>query len=147
MNSFIIEYQIFVRLTIDILILRCGYPCSHAFKIINELSLDMVKVQHRKLYSSHYNDDNTEIGFELKKNQMEYQHYDGMGIPITWEILQKSRKPSDCDDYPYLYEGTIEEDYKFALTVEERKCCVTYSEMSTFKDYRQDNQNKDMLTA
>jgi hypothetical protein len=147
MNSSVIEYQIFVKLTIDILILRYGYPCSHVFKIINELTLDIVKVQHRKLYSSHYNDDNTGIGFELKKIQMEYQHYDGMGVRITWEILQKSRKPSDCNDYPYLHEGTTEEDYRFSLTVEETKCCVTYSEMSTFKDYRQDNQNKDMLTA
>jgi hypothetical protein len=28
----------------------------------------MIKVQHRKLYSSHYNDDDTGIGIELKKN-------------------------------------------------------------------------------
>ena len=78
---------------------------------------------------------------------MEYQHYDGMGVPITWEILKQSRKPSDYNDYPYLYEGTTEEDYRFALTVEERKCCVTYSEMSTFKDYRQDYPNKEMLIS
>jgi hypothetical protein len=38
---------------------------------------------------------------------MEYHHYDGMGVLITWEILEKSRKPSDHDDYPYLYEGTL----------------------------------------
>ena len=55
---------------------------------------------------------------------MEYQHYDGMGVPITWKILQQSRKPSDYDDYPYLYEGTTEEDHTFTLTVEERKCCI-----------------------
>jgi hypothetical protein len=78
---------------------------------------------------------------------MEYQHYDGMGVPITWEILQQSRKPNDYDDYPYLYGGTTEEDYRFALAVEERKCCVTYSEMSTFKDDRQDYPNKEMLTS
>jgi hypothetical protein len=50
----------------------------------------MIKVQHWKLYSSHYNDD-TGIGFEFKKNQTEYQHYDGMGVPITWEILTQTR--------------------------------------------------------
>jgi hypothetical protein len=32
-------------------------------------------------------------------------------------------------------------------SVEERKCCVTFSEMSTFKDDRQDYQNKEMLTS
>jgi hypothetical protein len=110
--------------------------------------LDMIKVQHWKLYSSHYNDDdNTGIDFELKKKQMEYQHYDGMGVPITWEILKQSRNPSDYNDYPYLYEGTTEEDYRFALAVEERKCCVTYSQMSTFKDHTQYYPNKEMLTS
>jgi hypothetical protein len=44
--------------------------------------LDMIKVQHWKLYSSHYNDDDTGIGFDLKKVQMDYQHYEGMGVPI-----------------------------------------------------------------
>jgi hypothetical protein len=78
---------------------------------------------------------------------MEYKHYDGMGVSITWEILKQSRKPSDYDDYPYLYEGTTEEDYRFALAVEERKCCVTYPEMSTFKDNRHDYPNKEMLTS
>jgi hypothetical protein len=39
---------------------------------------------------------------------MEYQHYDRMGVPITWEIFKRSRKPSDNNDFPYLYEGTIE---------------------------------------
>ncbi len=52
-----------------------------------------------------------------------------MGVPITWEIFKQSRKPSDYNDNPYLYEGTTEEDYRFTLSVEERKFCVTYSEM------------------
>ena len=64
-----------------------------------------------------------------------------------WEILQQSRKPSDYNDYPYLYEETTEEDYRFGLTVEERKFCVTYSEMSTFKDNRQDYPNEEVLTS
>jgi hypothetical protein len=81
--------------------------------------------------------------------QVEYQHYDGMGVPITWEKIIQSRKPSDYNDYPYLYEyeRTSEEDYRFALSVEERKCCVTYSEMLIFKDNRQDHPNEEMLTC
>jgi hypothetical protein len=76
---------------------------------------------------------------------MEYQHYDGMGVPITWEILEQSRKPSDYNDYLYLYEGTTEGDYRFTLLVRERKCCVTYFEMSISKDNRQDYPNKELL--
>jgi hypothetical protein len=74
-------------------------------------------------------------------------NYEGMGVPITWEILHQSRKPSDYDVYPYLYKGTTEEDYRFGLTVEDRKFCVTYSEMSTFKDSWQDYPNKEKLTS
>jgi hypothetical protein len=59
MNSFILECQIFDSLTNDISNLRCGCPCSHVLKITNELTLDMIKVQHWKFYSSHYNDDDT----------------------------------------------------------------------------------------
>jgi hypothetical protein len=147
MNSSILECQIFDRLTIDISNLRCGYHCSHVLKITNELMLDMIKVQDWKLYSSHYNDDDIGIGFELKKKEMEYQHYDEMGVLTTWETLKQSRKPSDYSDCPYLYEGATEEGYIFALSVEERICCVTYSEMSTSKDNRQDYPNKELLTS
>jgi len=78
---------------------------------------------------------------------MEYQHYDGMGVPITWEIFKQLRKPSDYDDYPYLYEGTTEEDCSLALLLEEKKCCVTYSELSTSKENRRDYTNKELLTS
>jgi hypothetical protein len=61
MNSSILECQIFDRLTFDISNLRCGHPCSHVLKITNELMLDMIKVHHWKLYSSHYNDNDTGI--------------------------------------------------------------------------------------
>jgi hypothetical protein len=57
-----------------------------------------------------------------------------MGVPIMWEILKQSRKPSDHDDLPYLYEGATEEDYRLAASVEMRKCCVTFSELSTSKE-------------
>ncbi len=100
--------------------------------------LDMIEVQHWKLYALHYNDDDTGIGFELKKIQMEYQSYDGMGVPITWEILEQSRIPSDHNDFPHLYEGKTEEDYRLAVSLEERKCAVTFSELSTSKENRED---------
>jgi hypothetical protein len=63
---------------------------------------------------------------------MEYQHYDGMGVPIIWKILKQSRKPSDYTDYPYLYEGTTEEDYRFALSVEERDLLLLSSFLHIF---------------
>jgi hypothetical protein len=41
---------------------------------------------------------------------------------------------------------TTEEDYRLAISVEERKCCLTYSELSTTKENRQDYPNKELLT-
>jgi hypothetical protein len=47
----------------------------------------MIKVQHWKLYATHYNDDDDTlgIGLELKKVQFQYSNYEGMGIPISKE--------------------------------------------------------------
>jgi hypothetical protein len=93
----------------------------------------MIKVQHWKIYAAHYNDESSGIGMELKRMQSAYQNYGGMGIPISGEILSRSKKPN-CDDvFPYLYEGTTEEDYKLALSVEKSNCCVTFSEFFTSK--------------
>ncbi len=40
----------------------------HMFvKVTHELTLDMIKVQHWKIYSSHYNDESPDIGFEFNK--------------------------------------------------------------------------------
>jgi hypothetical protein len=36
-------------------------------KVTNELTLDMIKVQHWKIYASHYNDESPDIGFEFNK--------------------------------------------------------------------------------
>jgi hypothetical protein len=78
---------------------------------------------------------------------MEYQIYDRMGLPITWETFNKSRKPSDLNEFSYLYEGITEEDYQVAISVEERKCYVTFSEFSTSKEDKKDDTNKDLLTC
>jgi hypothetical protein len=49
----------------------------------------MIKVQHWKLYATHYNyyDDTLGIGLELKKLQFKYSNYEGMGVPVSTEIL------------------------------------------------------------
>jgi hypothetical protein len=60
--------------TDKIFFMRCGYPCAHVLKVTNKLTLEMIKVQHWKLYAAHYNDDDDTlgIGLELKKLQFQY---------------------------------------------------------------------------
>ena len=45
---------------------RCGYPCPHVLKVTNKLTIEMIKVQHWKLYASHYNDDDDTLGIGLE---------------------------------------------------------------------------------
>ncbi len=40
----------------------------------------------------------------VKKMQFQYSHYEGMGVPITWEILNRSQRPSNDDLFPYFYD-------------------------------------------
>jgi hypothetical protein len=105
------------KLTSALSLIRCGYPCSHVVKVTNELQLDMIKVQHWKIYAAHYNNDSSGIGMKMKRIQLAYQHYEGMGVPISGELLSRSRKPNLDGVFPYLYEGTTEEDYNLSLSV------------------------------
>jgi hypothetical protein len=65
---------------------------------------------------------------ELKRIQLAYRHYEGMGVPISGDLLSRSRKPNFDDDFAYLYDGTTKEDYNLALSVERSNCSVTFSE-------------------
>jgi hypothetical protein len=100
----------------------------------------MIKVQHWKIYAEHYNDESSEIGMEWKRMQLAYQNYEGMGVPISGEILSRSRKPIQDDVFPYLCEGTTEEDNNLGLSVEKSNCCVTFSEFFTSKHNKDDDK-------
>jgi hypothetical protein len=79
---------------------------------------------------------------EMKRIQLAYQHYKGMGVPISGELLSRSRKPNLDGVFPYLYEGTTEEDYNLALSVEKSNCCVTFSEFFSSTHHKDDNKIK-----
>jgi hypothetical protein len=100
----------------------------------------MIKVQHWKIYAAHYNDDSSGIGMEMKRIQLAYQHYKGMGVPILEELLSRSRKPNFDGVFPYLYEGTTEEDYNFALSVEKSNRCVAFSEFFSSTHHKDDDK-------
>jgi hypothetical protein len=73
------------KLTSALCSIRCGYPCSQVLKVTNELTLDMIKVQHWKIYAAHYNNESSEIGMELKRMHLACQNYE------VWEY-QYQRK-------------------------------------------------------
>ena len=93
----------------------------------NEITIEMIKVQHWKIYATHYEDMSLGIGLELKKMQFYYQQNECMGVPISWDILQRSRRPSIDDVFPFFYDSnrTTEAEYQRAKMVELMKCSVT----------------------
>jgi hypothetical protein len=63
-----------------------------------------------------------------------------MGVSISGALLSRSKKPNLDGVFPYLYEGTTEEDYNLALSVEKSNCCVTFSELFTSKHNKDDDK-------
>jgi hypothetical protein len=96
----------------------------------------MIKVQHWKLYASHYNDDDDTlgIGLELKKLQFKYSNYEKMGVPVLTGILDSCWIYFSRHKFPCLYDMTRMEDYNSALAIERTGCCVTKIEYETATD-------------
>ena len=79
----------------------------------------MIHVQNWKIYASHYNDDSTDLGFELKQAQLHYKQYgEEMGVPVTDEIVSTTRRQSVDDIFPFLFEGTSIHNYNQAQFIE-----------------------------
>jgi hypothetical protein len=70
-----------------------GLPCEHVLRITDELRHEMIHIQIWKIFTSHYNDDTSELGLELKKAQHDYKMYGE-----KWEyLLQKILLPEQRD--------------------------------------------------
>jgi hypothetical protein len=75
---------------------------------------------------------------ELKRIQLAYRHYESMGVPISGDLLSRSKKPNFDGVFPYLYDGTTKEDYNLALSAETSNCSVTLSKFFSSK-HNKDN--------
>ena len=89
----------------------------------------MIHVQNWKIYASHYNDDSTDLGLEVKKAQLHYKQYgEQMGVPVTEDIVCRAKRPSVDDIFLYLFDGTSLEDYHQAQFIEQNYNCITFRE-------------------
>jgi len=89
----------------------------------------MIHVQNWKIFASHYNDDSTDLGFELKKAQLHFKQYgEQMGVPVRDEMICRAKRPSVDDKFPYMFEGTSQTDYNEAKWVETNNNCITIRE-------------------
>jgi hypothetical protein len=126
MNILLAQTNDFINTNTFNLFMRCSYPCAHILRVTYELTLEMIKVQHWKIYATHYNDDDDTlgIGLELKKLQFQYNNTEGMGIPISTKIVTRSWRPFYDDSFPYSHDGTTMDNYQSALACEGMGCCV-----------------------
>ncbi len=53
----------------------------------------MIHVQNWKIYASHYDDDSTELGFELKKEQLHYKQYGEVSLQFEFTTLPPKPQP------------------------------------------------------
>ncbi len=70
---------------------------------------------------------------ELKKIQLAYRHYEDLGVPISGELLTRSTKCNLDRVFPYLYDGTSNDDYKLALKGDRSNCSVTVYSSQQYK--------------
>jgi len=79
--------------------------------------------------ASHYNDDSTDLGSELKQAQLHYKQYgEEMGVPVTNEIISTAKRQSVDDMFPFLFEGTSIHDFNRAQFIERNNNCITIRE-------------------
>ncbi len=110
----------------------CGLPCEHVLRITDELRHKMIHIQNWKTYASHYNDDTSELGLELKKAQHDYKMYEEkIGVPITEDIVARAKRLSVDNVFPYFFDVTDIEDYNQAQFIEQNNNCITIREWLT----------------
>ena len=73
---------------------RCGIPCSHILKITDQVEATMIKIQHWKVFHVHFRLVESKISSQLMKGISIQLIDEGMGVPISEEILIKANSPS-----------------------------------------------------
>ena len=123
---------------------RCGIPCTHVLRVTNDLSHTMIKIQHWKVFATHYGSPtNSKLGEELIKAQMNAHQYDDMGVPVPEDMIIKAKGMNVSKEYPFLYDGTTYEDYHEAQFIESHNNSLTINEWKNSKKalYKYDSQH------
>ena len=71
---------------------RNGIPCQHILLITNKIEDNMVKIQHWKVYGTHFGDD-SELSAKLMEARSIQQNNESNGVPITPAMFRKIMSP------------------------------------------------------
>ncbi len=67
-------------------------PCQHILLITNKIEDNMVKIQHWKVYGTHFGDD-SELSAKLMESRSIQQNNESNGVPITSALFRKIISP------------------------------------------------------
>ena len=71
---------------------RYGIPCQHILRITNKIEDSMIKIQHWKVYGTHFGDD-SELSAKLMESRSIQQNNESNGVPITAALFRKIMCP------------------------------------------------------
>ena len=71
---------------------RYGIPCQHILRITQKIEDNMVKIQHWKVYGTHFGDDSV-LGAKLMEARSIQQNNESLGVPITMALCRKIMFP------------------------------------------------------
>jgi hypothetical protein len=116
---------------------RIGIPCVHIFRVIGEMTLNMLHIRHWRYYEAFYNDP-TNLGQLLVRAQQEHFDNEGMGVRLTPEQVEKLMKTDEYvrhveDDAMLSYNTTLYDwaDARFVKDKCREGCCLS-SELEGF---------------
>ena len=69
-----------------------GIPCQHILQITNKIEDNMAKIQHWKVYGTHFGDD-SELSAKLMESRSIQQNNETNGVPITAAMFRKIMCP------------------------------------------------------
>ena len=111
--------------------IRCGFPCSHFFAVVGEMSHVMISVQYWLVYHPHYGQD-TALGMALLQAQSEQFVVEGCGVPITPDMLERVKLRMKSNDFPTFSENTSENQYQESVFVQGCGAC-SYGDFGRYR--------------
>ena len=81
---------------------RYGLPCQHILRITNKIEDNMVKIQHWKVYGTHFGND-SELSAKLMESRSMQQNNESYGVPITTTLCREIMCPQFGWEIPLTY--------------------------------------------
>ena len=128
-SAIIIPIHLFIFL--KMCSIRCGFPCSHFFAVVGEMSHVMISVQYWLVYHPHYGQD-TALGMALLQAQSEQFVVEGCGVPITPDMLERVKLRMKSNDFPTFSENTSENQYQESVFVQGCGAC-SYGDLDRYR--------------